>query len=38
MRILIEDFNAKVGKEGIFKPVVGNESVHDILVMIMVLE
>jgi hypothetical protein len=26
MEILLGDFNAKVGKEGIFKPTIGNES------------
>jgi hypothetical protein len=28
MKILLGDFNAKVGREDIFKPVVGNESLH----------
>jgi hypothetical protein len=30
MEILLEDFNAKVGREGIFKPTSGNESLHEI--------
>jgi exonuclease III len=30
MKILVGDFNAKVGKEDIFKPTVGNESLHEI--------
>jgi hypothetical protein len=30
MKILLGDFNAKVGREDIFKPTVGNESVHQI--------
>jgi hypothetical protein len=28
MKILLGDFNAKVGKENIFKPIIGNESLH----------
>ena len=28
MKILLGDFNAKVGKENIFKPTTGNESLH----------
>ena len=28
MKILLGDFNAKVGRENIFKPAVGNESRH----------
>jgi hypothetical protein len=28
MKILLEDFNAKVGRENIFKPTSGNESLH----------
>ena len=28
MKILLEDFHAKLGKENIFKPTVGNESLH----------
>jgi hypothetical protein len=30
MKILLRDFNAKVGREDIFKPAVGNESLHAI--------
>jgi hypothetical protein len=30
MKILLWDFNAKVGREGIFKPIIGNESLHEI--------
>jgi exonuclease III len=29
MKILLGDFNAKVGKEDIFKPIIGNESLHE---------
>jgi endonuclease/exonuclease/phosphatase family metal-dependent hydrolase len=29
MKILLGDFNANVGKEDIFKPTVGNESLHE---------
>jgi hypothetical protein len=29
MKILIGDFNAKVGREDIFKPIIGNESLHE---------
>jgi exonuclease III len=36
MKILLGDFNAKVGREDIFKPTIGNESSHN-LVMIMEL-
>jgi len=28
MKILLGDFNAKVGRENIFKPTHGNESLH----------
>jgi hypothetical protein len=37
MKILLGDFNAKVGREDIFKPTIGNE-VYTNLVMIMQLE
>jgi hypothetical protein len=30
MKILIGDFNAKVGREDIFKPTIGNKSLHEI--------
>jgi hypothetical protein len=30
MKILLGDFNAKVGRENIFKPAIGNESLHQI--------
>jgi len=29
MKILLGDFNTKVGRENIFKPTVGNESLHE---------
>jgi hypothetical protein len=28
MKILLGDFNAKVGRDNIFKPTIGNESLH----------
>jgi hypothetical protein len=37
VKILLEDFNNKLGREDIFKPTIGNESLHEI-VMIMELE
>jgi len=37
MKILLGDFNAKVGRENIFKPTIGNDSLHQ-EVMIMELE
>jgi hypothetical protein len=30
MKIVLADFNAKVGREDIFKPATGNESLHQI--------
>jgi endonuclease/exonuclease/phosphatase family metal-dependent hydrolase len=30
MKILVGDFNAKVGREDIFKPAIGRESLHEI--------
>jgi hypothetical protein len=30
MKILLQDFNAKVGKKDIFKPTIRNESLHEI--------
>jgi hypothetical protein len=30
MEMLLGDFNAKVGREDIFKPTTGNESLHEI--------
>jgi exonuclease III len=37
MKILLGDFNVKVGREDIFKPTIGNDSLHE-LVMIMELK
>jgi hypothetical protein len=30
MKILLHDFNSKVGREVIFNPTIGNESLHEI--------
>jgi hypothetical protein len=30
MNIFLGDFNAKVGSEEIFKPIIGNESLHEV--------
>jgi hypothetical protein len=30
MKILLGDFSAKIGREDIFKPRIGNESLHEI--------
>jgi hypothetical protein len=30
MTIFLEDFNAKVGMEAMFKPTIGNETLHGI--------
>jgi hypothetical protein len=30
MEIMLGDFNAKVGRENIFKPTIWNESLHEI--------
>jgi hypothetical protein len=35
MKNLLGDFNAKVGKENIFKPTVGNEGLlQDVMIMV----
>jgi hypothetical protein len=31
MKILLGDFNAKVGREDIFKPIIGNESLQEVI-------
>ena len=28
MKSILEDFNAKVGRDNIFKPTIGNETLH----------
>ena len=28
VKIILRDFNAKVGRENIFKPTIGNDSLH----------
>jgi hypothetical protein len=33
MKIILGDFNMKVGRENIFKPKIGNESLHEIRVI-----
>jgi len=30
IRIVLEDFNAKLGKENIFRSMIGNHSLHDV--------
>jgi hypothetical protein len=35
MKILFGDFSAKVGKEDIFKPTFGNESLHETTVTVL---
>jgi hypothetical protein len=30
MKIMLGDFNGKAGREDIFKPTIGNESLHEI--------
>jgi hypothetical protein len=31
MKTLVGDFNAKVGRENIFKPTIGNDSLHQVI-------
>jgi hypothetical protein len=33
MKILLGNFNAEVGREDIFKPTIGNESLHKISII-----
>jgi len=33
MKILLEEFNAKLGRENIFKPTIGNESTVTIMLL-----
>jgi hypothetical protein len=30
MKILLDDFNAKVGRENMFKPTIGNDNLREI--------
>jgi hypothetical protein len=36
MKILLENFNAKVGREDIFKPTIGNENLHTFAIIMVV--
>jgi hypothetical protein len=38
MKIALQDFHAKVGREDIFKPTIGTESLSESSIMIMELE
>lgn len=31
IRIALEDFNAKLGKKKIFRPIISNHSLHDVI-------